>query len=36
MARKTPAKAPAQKRAYHHGDLERALVDAAVGMRSAR
>jgi AcrR family transcriptional regulator len=32
MARKKAVKARAKKRAYHHGDLERALVDAAVGM----
>jgi AcrR family transcriptional regulator len=30
--RKRAVKLPAKKRAYHHGDLERALVDAAVGM----
>jgi AcrR family transcriptional regulator len=32
MARKQALKARAKKRAYHHGDLERALIEAAVLM----
>jgi AcrR family transcriptional regulator len=32
MVTKRAVKTAARKRAYHHGDLERALVDAAVGM----
>ncbi len=32
MAGRAPAKARAKKRAYHHGSLERALIDAAVLM----
>src|SRR6266852_147708 len=32
MTKKKPVKARLKKGAYHHGDLERALVDAAVVM----
>jgi AcrR family transcriptional regulator len=32
MARTKAVKAPPKKRAYHHGDLKRALVEAAVAM----
>jgi AcrR family transcriptional regulator len=32
MGRRIAVKGAAKKRAYHHGDLERALVEAAVGM----